>query len=198
MLWLRILVFIICMMVIAAATMKLIDTLMFRVIERPVCNYTVCCAQYYLMHHGRGHFEEQARMAVEKEVYIRIAIFMAVHVVLLLLVAFIVKSSWAFWIIPPWSIKAGLMLGIILSGVLTYLVANDKDSRAKVGRFVSIDDVEGKTILRFESTWGDDNANFKLEGKWRAEEFPPLGSKYVVLDYRNYLVWSSLELLDYE
>jgi hypothetical protein len=152
-----------------------------------VCKYSVANGQQYLIDNGRGYFERPVTDAVKSEHYLRTRAFLAIDLAIAFALGLFIPSSWAFWVIPEWAIKVGAVLGMLVETFMDLIVSGNTDSR--VGFLESIDE-SGKCF--FKGEWMDD---FQAEvGEfWKKEDYPPVGRRYIVLDYLGFFCSAPLD-----
>ena len=98
-----------------------------------------------------------------------------------------VSSQWAFWIVPKWAIKIGVLLGIAGSG-FCYVVISVV-TFGSVGRLLSVD-ADG--VCHFRGVWQDDFV-FDASKYWERDDYPPTDKVYMLSNFIDYLVIAPIE-----
>jgi len=185
--FLRILYFVVSAAVVGVAVNRLYSVVQFLTIIPSVCKYSTRHSQRYLIHSGRGYFEEPVSAAVASENYVRTRAFIMIDIAIAIALGLLIPSSWSFWIVPPWAIKIGCILAILVMAWVDFITSANTDSR--VGFLESIDEL-GKCHFR-----GDWMKDFVVDvgGFWKKEDYPPIGHNYIVLDYYGFFCTAPLD-----
>lgn len=186
--FLRILYFVISAAVVAFLMYRFFSWFESLVIVPKVCKYSIAHGQQYLIDNGRGYFEQPVAIAVKSEHYVRTRAFILIDLAFAALFGILIPSSLSFWVVPPWAIKVGVVMAMLIGAFVDFIVSGNTDSR--VGYLVSIDE-SGK--CHFAGKWMND---FEAEvGEfWKKEDYPPVGRSYIVLDYLGFFCSAPLDL----
>ncbi len=187
---LGILFFVISVAVFGVVTFFLVEFLAAMVLEYRICVFSLGVAQDHLMDNGRGYFRDKTYEAVMIEAQIRSFLTILVYVILFALVLFLLPSAWSFWVVPRWSIKIGVALGILVNGLGSFLIS--AKTRTQVGRLERID---SDGVAYFKGLWGSD-FSFDVGKYWEPEDYPPVGWKFMMLKYNLFGGLAPLELND--
>jgi len=178
--FLRILSFVISAAVVAYVEYELVAFFETSLISPMVCTRSLRVAQDYIMENGRGYFERPVNTALGSECFIRTMMFVGFDLLLVMIVAILVPSSWAFWVVPAWAIKVGMILGLVVNAFVDFVISGNTASY--LGLLESVDD---GGVGHFKGVWSND---FDADmGAFRGkDDFPPVGRKYIVLYYLGF------------
>lgn len=180
--------FVISMAAFTAASYYLLEIIAMYFVESRICNFSLGVAQDHLMENGRGFFDDRNYEAVMIEAQIRTFLVAGFYVLLMLLTMLLVSKDWAFWIVPKWSIKLGVLLGIFINGAFSFLIS--ATTRTSIGRLEEIDD---HGIAHFKGISNED-FTFDVGRYWDPEDYPPVGWKFMVLRFVLFAGLAPLEL----
>ena len=184
---LRTLSFIVVMVLVAYLVYLLLEFVISHWIGPKICDFALDSASDYLIEHGRGFYEDKTKDAIYMEASVRTWLLLLLHVGLIVLTLCFVSGQWAFWIVPKWAIKIGVLLGIAGSG-FCYVVISVV-TFGSVGRLLSVD-ADG--VCHFRGIWHDDFV-FDASKYWERDDYPPTDKVYMLSNFIDYLVIAPIE-----
>lgn len=160
-------------------------------LEMLACNASLTLAKGYLMKNGRGFYPEKNTIAIAMEASYRTRVIIAGYVFTLILVLLLFPSSLTVWIIPKWSFKIGIIIGLLFDGLMS--LAYSAFTEAQIGLLESIDE---NGVGHFNCPNRQTEIEFSFADYWTSEEYPPTNVRYMFIRYLSHSGFISLSYSD--
>ena len=179
--------FLVTVVVVGLVTFHLYDVFEARFIVPRVCSASAMEARRYIARANWDYCQESVLDIIKDECNCRTTHLVGISVMIFAVILLFFPSGLTFWIIPSWAIKVGLLGGFLLNIVGDYRIS--RKTKGVVGAFDRIDDGDD---AYFEGMW---SKNFHVKTNlccFTANNPPPIGCVYFVVDYCGYLSMARL------